>query len=218
MTTSPTTRPVNHWARAERSALCDLFEQVGPDAPTLCEGWAARDLAAHLVVREGRIDAAVGITVPALAGWTAKVQAKAATKPWDQLVNTVRNGPPKTSMMRAEKVDGAANTIEFFVHHEDVRRAAPGWEPRDLDPEFQEELWSRLEKFAPRLMKSSPVGVVLRRPDGRTIVGREGPDAVTVTGEPSELTMLAYGRREAKVELEGTDDAKAVVAAASFGI
>ena len=38
--------------QAERAALCDLFVQVGPAAPTLCEGWATYDLAAHLVIRE----------------------------------------------------------------------------------------------------------------------------------------------------------------------
>ncbi|MGD0448569.1 MAG: maleylpyruvate isomerase family mycothiol-dependent enzyme [Candidatus Dormibacteria bacterium] len=36
----------------ERRELCDLLIQVGPDAPTLCEGWTTSDLAAHLVLRE----------------------------------------------------------------------------------------------------------------------------------------------------------------------
>ena len=53
--------------RRERYALCDTFEAVGPDAPTLCTPWRTRDLAAHLVIREGRPDAAVGLLVPPLA-------------------------------------------------------------------------------------------------------------------------------------------------------
>ena len=33
-------------AQLERQALCSTFSSVGPDAPTLCEGWDAADLAA----------------------------------------------------------------------------------------------------------------------------------------------------------------------------
>jgi hypothetical protein len=36
----------------ERLELCDLLLELGPDAPTLCEGWTTADLAAHLVLRE----------------------------------------------------------------------------------------------------------------------------------------------------------------------
>nr|BFE88977.1 hypothetical protein GCM10020093_115780 [Planobispora longispora] len=54
------------YARAERAALSDLFARLGPDAPTLCEGWTTFDLAAHLVLRERRLDAAPGI---ALSPW-----------------------------------------------------------------------------------------------------------------------------------------------------
>jgi uncharacterized protein (TIGR03085 family) len=50
-------------AQLERSRLCDLFLEVGPDQPTLCEGWTTADLAAHLVIRERRPDAAPGILV-----------------------------------------------------------------------------------------------------------------------------------------------------------
>ena len=50
-----------NFAQIERQDLCTLFEDLGPDVPTLCEGWTARDLAAHLVVRERRPDAALGI-------------------------------------------------------------------------------------------------------------------------------------------------------------
>jgi uncharacterized protein (TIGR03083 family) len=38
-------------AQEERNELCDLMLETGPDAPTLCEGWTTRDLAAHLVIR-----------------------------------------------------------------------------------------------------------------------------------------------------------------------
>ena len=35
-------------AQSERQQLCDLFEEVGPDQDTLCEGWTTAHLAAHL--------------------------------------------------------------------------------------------------------------------------------------------------------------------------
>ena len=59
----------------ERRALADLFDEVGPDAPTLCGTWTTRDLVAHLLVRERRPDAAGGILIPALSKRTEKVMA-----------------------------------------------------------------------------------------------------------------------------------------------
>ena len=84
----------NH-ARAERHALCDLFIEVGPDAPTLCAGWTTRDLAAHLIVRETRPDAAAGILVPRLATYGDKVRRKVMDRDWRSIVDTVRSGPPR---------------------------------------------------------------------------------------------------------------------------
>ena len=126
-------------ARRERAELADLMDALGPDAPTLCEGWTTRDLAAHLAVREGRPDAAGGILGGPLAGYAASVQESYAERPWPDLVATVRTGPPLYSPMRW--ADGLANLFEFAVHHEDVRRAtpplpdgSPSWQPRELPP------------------------------------------------------------------------------------
>ena len=77
--------PVNV-ARLERAAICDLFDELGPDQPTLCEGWTTRDLAAHLVTRERRPDAAVGILVKPVSGFTEQVRAAAAKRPFEELV------------------------------------------------------------------------------------------------------------------------------------
>src|ERR1700754_3004842 len=45
---------MSRFVRSERQKLADLFASLGPDAPTMCTGWATRDLAAHLVIRERR--------------------------------------------------------------------------------------------------------------------------------------------------------------------
>ncbi|MGH4013263.1 MAG: TIGR03085 family metal-binding protein [Pseudonocardiaceae bacterium] len=190
-------------AASERRALSDLMDQVGPDAPTLCAGWTTRDLAAHLVVRDGRPDAAVGILLPPLAGYTARVQRETAQRPWPELVEQVRSGPPLWSPMRLSRLGDKINAVEFFVHHEDVRRARPGWEPRPANPHRATELWSTLSRLGRLCYRKSPVGVVLRRPDGSEHIARRGARTVTVVGVPEELVLHAYGRAEAVVDVEG---------------
>ena len=68
-----------NFARAERAALCDLFDSVGPDQPLLCTGWTTRDLAAHLLVRDRRPDAAAGIVIKPLARYGDNIRRAAAT-------------------------------------------------------------------------------------------------------------------------------------------
>ncbi|MEU6401834.1 TIGR03085 family metal-binding protein [Streptomyces sp. NPDC046985] len=196
------------FAQRERLLLADLLETAGPDAPTLCEGWRTRDLAAHVVVRERRPDAAGGAMIKPLAARLEKVHQEYAAKPYDELLQLIRTGPPRFSPFQLKQVDEAANTVEFYVHAEDVRRARPDWTPRELDPVFQEALWSRLERTARLLGRGVPTGLVLRRPNGQTVVAHRGTPVVTATGEPSELLLFAFGRQDAaRVALEGEQDA-----------
>ncbi|MET9642979.1 TIGR03085 family metal-binding protein [Streptomyces syringium] len=206
-------------AQRERLLLADLLETAGPNAPTLCDGWRTRDLAAHVVVRERRSDAAVGLLLKPLAARLERVQAEFAAKPYEELLQLIRTGPPRLSPYALKQVDEAANTVEFYIHTEDVRRAQPEWTPRVLDPVFSDALWSRVERMARMLGRRSPVGLVLRRPDGRTAVAHRGTPVVTVTGEPGELTLFAFGRQDAaRVELEGDKDAQAKLLEAKLGI
>ena len=124
----------------ERAAMCDTFEKFGPDAPTLCEGWITLDLAAHLVAREARSDAAVGLVVPFLAGHLQNVMDKYKAKGYEPLVAMLRTGPP---WMHRTGPLATANVNENFVHHEDVRRPA-GEPPRALEPEMEQILWKML--------------------------------------------------------------------------
>jgi uncharacterized protein (TIGR03085 family) len=210
---------MSNYARRERLLLVDLLEAVGPDAPTLCSGWKTRDLAAHLVLREKRPDAAGGMFIKPLAARLARVQGEFAAQPYSELLVQFREGPPKLSLFGIPGADEVANTVEYYVHGEDVRRAQPDWQPRVLDPEFAEALWQRLARMASVNGRKSPVGLVLRRPDGQTAVARKGSPVVTVTGEPSELLLFAMGRQShAQVELEGDKDAIAQVTTAELGI
>ncbi|MFJ9027146.1 TIGR03085 family metal-binding protein [Streptomyces sp. NPDC102274] len=206
-------------AKRERLLFADLLEAAGPDAPTLCEGWLTRDLAAHVVVRERRPDAAGGTVLAVLRNRLERVQAEYLAKPYEELIQLIRTGPPRMSPFGVKQIDEVANTVEFYVHAEDVRRAQPDWSPRELDSVFANALWSRLEKGGRMMGRKSPVGLVLRRPDGQTTVAHRGTPVVTVTGEPGELLLFAFGRQTAAhVELDGDKDAIARLQEANLGI
>ncbi len=196
-------------ARAERADLCDLLEEVGPDQPTLCEGWSTRDLTAHLVIRESRPDAALGILGGPLASWTEKVQNDAASQDYGKLVRLVRTGPPIWSYFRLPWVDGQLNTIEYYVHHEDVRRGGQDWTLRDLDPELQDFLWDRLKLAGRGWFGSVKGGVTLVRTDdqGGEHKAKSGDPMITLRGTPGELTLVAFGRSAVDVDVTGDPDA-----------
>ncbi|RZS34748.1 uncharacterized protein (TIGR03085 family) [Herbihabitans rhizosphaerae] len=205
-------------ARDERRLLCDLFHEVGPDVPTLCGGWTARDLAAHLVVRERRPDAAGGILIKPLAARLARIQNSVAAKPWPELVDLVRGGPPWWFPTSIGPVDELVNVAEFFVHHEDVRRGTPGWQPRPADPKRDAAVWSAARRTARMMFRNSPVGVVLRRNDGEEIVAKRGPNTAAVVGEPGELLLFSFGRNEVRVEFDGEQASIGVVRGLSRGL
>ncbi|MFC0597065.1 TIGR03085 family metal-binding protein [Streptomyces palmae] len=206
-------------AKRERLLLADLLESSGPEAPTLCGDWTTRDLAAHLVVRERRADAAGGILFKPLADRLERVRGEFAAKPYEELVRLLRTGPPRMSPFALKQVDEAANTVEFFVHGEDIRRAQPDWAPRPVDPVLADALWAALERTARFLGRKAPVGLVLRRPDGRTAVAHRGTPVVTLTGDPAELLLFLHGRqRVARVEAAGEEAAVARVREADLGI
>ncbi|RMI28610.1 TIGR03085 family protein [Nocardia stercoris] len=196
-------------AQRERRSLAAAMTEIGPDARTLCGDWTVRDLAAHLVVRERRPDAAPGILVPAFAGYLDRVQAKVVRQPFEELVELVRTGPPWWSPLRP--VDAVANLTEMFVHHEDVRRAGSGWEPRELTDADQEHLWRALGRAARLAYRKSPVGVVLVDPRGRRLTARGGEPEVVLTGAPAELLLHAFGRDEVRIEADGDPEAVAAV-------
>jgi uncharacterized protein (TIGR03085 family) len=206
-------------ARSERAALCDLLDQLGPDAPTLCTGWNTADLAAHLVLRERRPDAAGGIALKPLAGYTASVQEGLKAKhSFPELVDLVRTPGGVYGLLPF--LDDAVNTLEYFVHHEDVRRAQPEWEPRELPADLEQIMWKRVAGGSRLMLRRSPVGVVLHRLGGGVTLGgaRQGPK-VEVTGRAGELVLFCFGRQEhARVELTGDADAIARLKNARLGM
>ncbi len=194
-------------------ALCNLFEECGPDAPTLCEGWLTADLAAHLVVRERRPDSGPGLVWPPLGGYTDKVRRAVRDRmSWERLVDSVRRGPP----LLLRPFDGPMNTVEFFIHVEDVRRARDGWEPRPISPELADALWARVGPGG--MAKKIPATIVISSPGRDDKEGGTGP-TLTLTGDPGELVMFGAGRQGAtRVEISGDPTLAAQLLAASLGV
>lgn len=202
-----------------RRTLCEVFEDVGPDAPTLCEGWSTRDLAAHLVVRETRPDAAAGILVKAASAHGDRVRERVGARPWSRLVDDVRSGPPRLSPMRVPAVDDLTNTVEFFVHLEDVRRARPDRPVVALEPAVDDALFHTLRRGARLLARKSPVGLVLAVTGRDPITAKKAEPAVTIRGSVGEIVLFLYGRSTvARVEFDGTPDAVERLKNTKFGI
>jgi uncharacterized protein (TIGR03085 family) len=207
-------------ARAERLALCDLLAELGPTAATMCDGWKTADLAAHLVMRERRPVAAAGITLRPLSGLTERTRTKTRDRtPFPELLARIRQGPPKWSVFALPGMDKALNTAEYFVHHEDVRRAQPGWEPRPADPVLDEQLWRRLRGTARLIMRKVPAEVTVVRPDGKTLLLTKGGKRARVHGPVSELALWVFGRPSvAQVRFTGEEGAIKALTETRWGI
>lgn len=209
-------------ALAERAAICDLLDRVGPDQPTLCSGWTTRDLAAHLVTRERRPLTAPGLVFRPLAGYTDRVRRAYGARPFNQIIETLRQAP-RWSPMRWGPLDRAVNTTEMFIHHEDIRRAQPDWQPRELPGDMARLLWSRATGLAALRLRRFPATILVEASGvGTRRMGRRpAPEdaAVRVAGDPGELMIFFSGRQPAaRVELTGPEALTARLASARLGI
>lgn len=196
-------------ARRERQALCDTAEALDASAATLCGDWDLAMLLAHLVVRERKPLRSAGIMLPALSGLTERATRKEAAKGVPALVATLRKRP--LTPFSLPVVERFTQTMEYVVHHEDIRRAQPGWQPRDLPEDDLDELWTLLSRSGPYLGRRLPVPTRLARAGAEgSVAFKKGPDPVLVTGPVVELAMWVFGRNEVRdVTFDGPDDAVA---------
>ena len=189
----------------ERAQLCDLFEELGPDAPTLLEPWRTRDLAAHLVLRERDLLAAPGLVLPGAWGRFAERRRRVIiTSDFLELVSHIRSGPPP-GVFRVGWLRRVPNLNEFFVHHEDVRRAN-GRAPRTNEPAMDEALWANVvrgARFLTRRLRGA--GLDLQWAGTAHIVrARRGEPTARIAGLPSELLIHLFGRQSAvNIEIDG---------------
>jgi uncharacterized protein (TIGR03085 family) len=203
----------------ERAELCDLFVARGPDAPTLCEGWATLDLAAHLVIRENDVRSGLAILGgERYASLERRLMDGARDQGYDRLVQRLRSGPPLVPW-RLPVLREQLNFNEWFVHHEDVRRAN-GEGPRTDRPDLDAALWTMVRRMGRvMLRKVRGAGVALAAPGHGEVPARGTGPSARVEGGPQELALFLYGRRTAaQVEITGPDEALAALADAQLGV
>jgi uncharacterized protein (TIGR03085 family) len=205
------------YARAERNGLADTLLAHGPDAPTLCEGWQTRDLAAHLVVRDRRPDAAPGMFIKPLAKRLETVQNGYASGDYEALVEKFRSLPLQS---RIGPLDELMNLGEFYIHTEDVRRGGGDLTPRDLPAGLTDKLAGQAKFLAMRMIRKFPATVLVEMPGGRRFqTGAGGSDTVIMRADPGELMLFFYGRQQAtNVEIEGPDALVVKLRGARLGI
>lgn len=202
------------FASLERRRLAGLLLDVGPDEPTLCEGWRTRDLACHLYLREHRPDAVAGIAGGPLAARTERVMGELKELPFETVVGRWAAGPGRFSPLRA--IDRWVNAVEHFIHHEDVRRARPGWEPRP-DGELDLRLLTAAARVLSRaLLRRARRPVIVELPGSRPEliagprgVARDGSDVTRLRGRAGELILWLSGRDACELEVEGPEPARA---------
>ena len=205
----------------ERLELCCLFDRLGPSAPTLLDGWNAHDLAAHLVLREYDPIAGPCLVLPGPFGrFAERRRARLVdSKDFAWLVERIRSGPP-VGFFRIGWVRGLANLNEFFVHHEDIRRAN-GQGPRSLTPTMDAALWRNVRRggrFLSRRLRGCGLEIECAGTDEPLTI-RPGSPAARLSGPPGELLLYMFGRQAAaEVEVSGPPEAVAAVQHTQFGM
>jgi uncharacterized protein (TIGR03085 family) len=205
----------------ERLELCDLFDELGPSVPTLLEGWTAHDLAAHLVLRERDLVAGPCLVLPgAFQRFAEERRGRLAErKDFMWLVARFRSGPP-VGFFRLGWVRTLANLNEFFVHHEDIRRANRRG-PRSLTPAMDAALWRNVRRsshFLSRRLDGCGLEIEWTGTSERVMARAGGPTA-RLSGPPGELLLYIFGRQAAaQVEVGGPPDAVAAVRRTHFGM
>ncbi len=204
------------FARRERLALCDTALLAGPDAPTLCDPWDVKALVCHLLVRERKPVAQAGIAVAPLSGLTEHAMERVGRTDFGVLVERFRS--PWVVPFAVPGVEQLWNTLEFFVHHEDIRRAQPGWAPRPLPESDEQTLWSYLKVAGRGLAR--PAGVPLRMEWAeQSATLRGGDDPVVLRGAPSAIALVLQGRaRVADLTYDGPAEAVAQLRGADLGV
>lgn len=183
------------FSASERRRLGELLLALGPDAPTLDEGWVTRDLIAHLLTREHN----------PIREFTKGSQP---VTDYESGVHRWMAGPP----FLFRYIDPLVNTAENFIHHEDVRRGGGEIEPRDFSETVNTQLTHWARRFGTMTLRKSTVPVILQ-PTGGTplVVGKKhgvaehGDDVVRVSGDPGELLLWVTGRDAVRVTVEGDE-------------
>lgn len=209
--------------RLQRESLCDLLQSLNEQqwqAETLCGGWDAGDVVAHMLVREREPWASAGLMIPPLAALHASRMEVRKQAGRERLIRQLRSGPPKLATMG---IVGRVQVGEDYIHTEDIRRgAAAAIEgTADLtaddgtgDAGIDELLWQAIGRFALTTLGGvRGRGVLAMTDGGRTrayrvggpvpLPARDGRADVTINGTAGELLLYTTGRTAADVHVHG---------------
>jgi uncharacterized protein (TIGR03085 family) len=173
-----------------------------------------------LVLRERDHVAGPGLVLPGAWGRLAERRRRAlALRDFSWLIAMLRSGPPP-GVFRIGWVRRLPSLNEFFVHHEDVRRAN-GRGPRTNEPAMDEALWRNVSRgrwFLARRLRGA--GLELQwAGTTQTVRARRGKPTARIAGPPGELLLYLFGRQgAAHVEVSGPAAAVEAVRRARFGM
>ena len=204
--------------RQERSSSVDTLRMLGPDADTLCQGWQARHIAAHLAMQDQSAGLPVLLSAPialpflrfgvrAPSKFAQKFEGqleKLAKRDWIEVLNDLGAGPPRSVAM---PVLAPMRLHENWIHHEDLRRSA-GAASRPSSPAVDNALWKALKWYGPYQRKVlSGIDLLLRSPSGDLLrLGDPDGEEVEAAGPAGELALLISGRAHvSEAKLEGSE-------------
>lgn len=202
----------------EREALAASFAALGPEAPTILPGWEAEDLLEHLVLRESAPHLIVGPRLPGPLGRSAReAREHRRDRPWKKRVEAFRRGPGPLSF--AGRMDRLSGQAELLIHHEDLRRAQPDWEPRRADPDRDRDAWRAVGLMAPLALRVRADITLVSTLGGRRLRSRGAEGSLRVHGAPLELLLWVTGRDEiARVRIHGDSGGRRALAEGRRGL
>lgn len=205
-------------AKRERFAIAQTLRNLGPNAPTLCDGWTSFDLLVHLVSRENRPDAALGILIPAFSQYSKKIADEMKQRGFETLVQEFENGPKQFSPFAIPGIDTLANSFEFLVHHEDLLRAQQNYVARVFGDIDKKMLWKRFTQSGRIFLRKAKVGIIAKSDQGIFTI-KSGNSCVTMEGDVVDLILYSFGRKSvAKIKFEGDEESIRILKDTKFGL
>ncbi|MCL4449526.1 MAG: TIGR03085 family metal-binding protein [Actinobacteria bacterium] len=226
----------------EREMLCQTLQEVGPNGPTLCQGWNASDLAAHLLVREHNPLTLPGMAFDKafggiLAGYTSAAMRRAQLSGFDDMISRLRLGPPLLYRMKGPSA--LINLAENWIHHEDLLRAddtgtCAACDHKEQHRELDDTLWKvigfygyiaslRLKGVSLRLLgadgQSKHIGKSRVISHGGDKAGNGESNVVTLEGAPGDIVLYLTGRQKAaSISVDASPHAMEILNSAKLGL
>jgi uncharacterized protein (TIGR03085 family) len=200
--------------RTRRDELCAMLAALDDDqwrAETLCSGWDAGDIVAHLIVREREPWTGPGIMFGGpFAALTDRRRAAWKARGRDVLIRTLTDGPPWPLSGPLANVQ----IVEDWIHEQDVRRGGANLSTPVPTDAVARRLWTAMKRFATRTLAVDS-DIVIELADGTRshrvrsrrkvpfVSPTNAPADVIVKGPVSELLLYVAGRDTAAVAING---------------